>query len=345
MNLIAEAGAELGIAPLCAALGVSRATWYRSRAPRPERPPQPRPPPPRALSAEERDAVLDTLHTPRFADLAPIEVYHTLLDEGTYLCSPSTMHRILAANHESRERRDQLRHPAYQAPELLATAPNQVWSWDITKLRGPEKWSYFYLYVILDIYSRYIVGWMIAPCESASLAEELIATTCARQAIPRDQLTLHADRGAAMTSKQVAHLLADLGVTRTHSRPYVSNDNPYSEAHFKTLKYRPEFPDRFGSLQQARAHILAFVAWYNQQHHHSGIAWLTPEVMHYGRAAEILEARQRVLDSAQARHPARFVQGPPCAGEPPTAAWINPPKDNTLQTPVDGARATSDTTP
>ena len=341
MSLIAEAGAALGVAPLCAALGVSRATFYRSQAPKSVKPPRPRPPPPRALSPEERASVLDMLHEQRFADQAPAEVYNTLLDEGAYLCSTSTMHRILAANHEIRERRDQLRHPAYTAPELLAEAPNQVWSWDITKLRGPEKWSYFYLYVILDIFSRYIVGWMIAPCESATLAEDLIATTAARQEIPRGQLTLHADRGSAMTSKQVAHLLADLGVTKTHSRPYVSDDNPYSESNFKTLKYRPDFPERFGCIQQARDHVTAFVAWYNGQHHHSGIEFLTPEVVHFGRAAEVLEARQVVLARAQELHPERFVHGAPTPRKPPTAAWINPPKARTGEVNRDRTRISS----
>lgn len=338
MSLIAEASAELGVAPLCEALGVSRASFYRSQVPQPEKAPRPRTSPPRTLSAEERGAVLDVLHEERFVDLAPAEVYNTLLDEGVYHCSTSTMYRILAENHEIRERRDQLRHPAYTAPELLAEAPNQVWSWDITKLRGPEKWSYFYLYVILDIFSRYIVGWMVAPCERADLAEALIATTCERQEIARGQLTLHADRGSAMTSKLVAHLLADLGVTKTHSRPHVSDDNPYSESNFKTLKYRPTFPDRFGSIEDARAHIAAFVTWYNQEHHHSGIAWLTPEVVHFGRTAEVLEARQAVLQAAAARYPERFVHGPPKATEPPAAAWINPPK----VTEEGGAHLTSD---
>lgn len=338
MSLIAEASAELGVAPLCEALGVSRASFYRSQVPQPEKAPRPRTSPPRTLSAEERGAVLDVLHEERFVDLAPAEVYNTLLDEGVYHCSTSTMYRILAENHEIRERRDQLRHPAYTAPELLAEAPNQVWSWDITKLRGPEKWSYFYLYVILDIFSRYIVGWMVAPCERADLAEALIATTCERQEIARGQLTLHADRGSAMTSKLVAHLLADLGVTKTHSRPHVSDDNPYSESNFKTLKYRSTFPDRFGSIEDARAHIAAFVTWYNQEHHHSGVAWLTPEDVHFGRAAEVLEARQAVLRQAAAKHPERFVHGPPRAAEPPAAAWINPPK----VTEEGGAHLTSD---
>lgn len=326
MSVIAEAGAALGVAPLCAALGVSRATFYRSQAPKSAGAPRPRPPPPRALSPEERAVVLDVLHEPRFADQAPAEVYHALLDEGIYRCSTSTMHRILADNQEIRERRDQLRHPAYTAPELLAEGPNQVWSWDITKLRGPEKWSYFYLYVILDIFSRYVVGWMIAPCESAQLAEDLIATTAERQEITRGQLILHADRGSAMTSKQVAHLLADLGVTKTHSRPHVSDDNPYSESNFKTLKYRQDFPERFGCIQQARDHVAAFVAWYNGRHHHGGIGFLTPEVVHYGRATAALEARQVVLARAQELHPERFVRGAPAPKKPHTAAWINPPK-------------------
>ena len=341
MSLIAEARAELGVAPLCAALGVSRATFYRSQAPRPEKAPHPRPPPPRALTPDERALVLDTLHTPRFVDQAPVEVYSTLLDEGTYHCSPSTMHRILADNDEIRERRDQLRHPAYAAPELLATAPNQVWSWDITKLRGPVKWSYFHLYVIIDIFSRYIVGWMVAPCESASLAEDLIAATCERHGISPGQLTLHADRGAAMKSKLVSELLSDLGVTKTHSRPHVSDDNPYSEANFKTLKYRPNFPDRFGSIQHARDHIAAFIAWYNQQHHHSGIAFLTPEAVHLGRAAEVLDARQAVLDAAHSRHPERFVHGPPSPKPLPAAAWINPPKEQAAPSDLHDANFTS----
>ena len=309
MAAVAEAAPQLGVAAACDALGVPRASFYRHQAP--PRPPEPRKPSPRALRPDERDVVLDVLHEPRFVDQAPAEVYNTLLDLGTYHCSTSTMYRILADNQEVRERRDQLRHPAYQAPELLATGPNQVWSWDITKLRGPEKWSYYYAYVILDVFSRYIVGWMVAPCERAELAEDLIAATCERQGISRGQLTLHADRGAAMTSKLVSALLVDLGVTKTHSRPYVSDDNPYSESAFKTLKYRPDFPDRFGSIQHAREHFVAFIDWYNRHHHHCGIRFLTSEDVHLGRASAVLEARQAVLANAHARHPERFVHGPP----------------------------------
>lgn len=324
MQAVREAAPKLGVQPACEALGVPRASYYRWLAPM--HGPHPRRASARALGPEERAAVLDVLHQPRFVDQAPREVVASLADEGTHLCSVSTMYRILHANDEVRERRDQLRHPAYSAPELLAEGPNQVWSWDITKLKGPVKWSYFQLYVIIDIFSRYIVGWMVAERESATLAERLIDTTCARQGISRGQLTLHADRGSSMTSQTVAQLLADLGVTKTHSRPHVSDDNPYSEAQFKTLKYRPGFPDRFGSLPDARAHFADFERWYNHEHHHSGIADLTPADVHFGRAQDRLEARQRVLDAAYAAHPERFVNGPPRAAALPTAAWINRPK-------------------
>jgi putative transposase len=280
----------------------------------------------RALSTAERQRVLDVLHEPRFMDLAPAEVYATLLDEGIYLCAERTMYRILAAQGEVRERRVQRRHPVYQAPELLATAPNQLWSWDITKLKGPAKWSYFHLYVLLDVFSRFVVGWMVAHRESATLAERLIATSCARQGIRREQLTLHADRGSSMTSKTVALLLADLGVTKTHSRPHVSNDNPYSEAQFKTLKYRPGFPERFGSLQDARAYAAVFFAWYNHHHRHSGIGLLTPADVHFGLAEERREQRTAVLRAAYEATPERFVRQLPRPPALPAAAWINPPK-------------------
>ena len=270
--------------------------------------------------------MLDVLHEPRFMDLAPAEVYATLLDEGIYLCAERTMYRILAAQGEVRERRVQRRHPVYQAPELLATAPNQLWSWDITKLKGPAKWSYFHLYVLLDVFSRFVVGWMVAHRESATLAERLIATSCARQGIRREQLTLHADRGSSMTSKTVALLLADLGVTKTHSRPHVSNDNPYSEAQFKTLKYRPGFPERFGSLQDARAYAAVFFAWYNHHHRHSGIGLLTPADVHFGLAEERREQRTAVLRAAYEATPERFVRQLPRPPALPAAAWINPPK-------------------
>jgi len=324
MQSVAQAVPEIGVVPACEALGVPRASFYRWRAPM--HGPHLRRRSPRALAPEERIKVLDTLHEERFVDQAPREVAATLMYEGRRLCSVSTMYRVLRANAEVRERRDQRRHPVYVAPELLAERPNQVWSWDITKLKGPEKWSYFQLYVIIDIFSRYIVGWMIAHRESAVLAERLIDVTCKRQGIERGQLTLHADRGSSMKSQTVAQLLVDLGVTKTHSRPHVSDDNPYSEAQFKTLKYRPDFPPRFGCLQDARAHFTKFDQWYNHEHHHTGIADLTPADVHFGRAQARLEAHQRVLDAAYLTHPERFVRGPPRAAELPTAAWINRPK-------------------
>jgi putative transposase len=281
---------------------------------------------PRALSFAEQQTVLDTLHSPRFQDAAPTAVYATLLDEGTYLASERTMYRLLAAEGETRPRRDQLVHPTYTKPELLATAPNQVWSWDITKLLGPAKWTYFYLYVILDVYSRYVVGWMVAHREQAELAERLIAETIAKQDVPPGQLTLHADRGSSMTSKPVAFLLADLGVTKTHSRPHVSNDNPYSESQFKTLKYRPGFPACFASIEEARAFCQDFFRWYNADHRHSGIGLLPPEIVHYGQAQDAYDARSQVLAAAYAAHPERFVRQPPRPPQLPTAAWINPPQ-------------------
>jgi len=280
---------------------------------------------PRALSIAEQQAVRDVLHSSRFQDAAPAAVYATLLDEGTYLASERTMYRLLAADGQTRSRRDQLVHPTYRTPELLATAPNQVWSWDITKLFGPAKWTYFYLYVILDIYSRYVVGWMVAHREQADLAERLIAETITKQEVPAGQLTLHADRGSSMTSKPVAFLLADLGVTKTHSRPHVSNDNPYSESQFKTLKHRPGFPDRFASIEEARAFCQGFFRWYNTEHRHSGIGLLPPEVVHYGQAQATYDARCQVLATAHAAHPERFVRQAPRPPQLPTAAWINPP--------------------
>jgi putative transposase len=283
----------------------------------------------RALSAAEQRAVLDLLHSPRFRDTAPAAVYATLLDAGTYLASERTMYRLLAAAGESRERRDQLVHPTYAKPELLATEPNQVWSWDITKLLGPVKWSYYYLYVLLDIYSRYVTGWMVAHAEQAALAERLMAESIAKQGVPAGQLTLHADRGSSMTSKPVAFLLADLGVTKTHSRPHVSNDNPFSEAQFKTLKYRPGFPDRFASIAEARAFCQDFFHWYNTEHRHSGIGLLPPEAVHYGRAEVMHAARAQVLAGAYATHPERFVRQVPRPPALPAAAYINPPKPAT----------------
>jgi len=323
MNAAMEVVEDEGVAPTMAALGLSRATFYRWRQGRPLR--TPRPSPPRALSAKETEAILAVLHEPRFVDLAPGEIYATLMDEGRYLGSIRTFYRILAAHQEVKERRNQLRHPVYAKPELLATGPNQVWSWDITKLKGPVKWTYFYLYVILDIYSRYVVGWMVAPRESGTLAKRLIADTAAHQHIDPQQLTLHADRGSSMRSKLVANLLADLGVTKTHSRPHVSNDNPFSEAQFKTLKYRPTFPERFGCLEDTRAFLRPFFSWYNHEHHHNGLALLTPAQVHDGQVEAVLARRQEVLDVAYAAHPERFVRRPPQPQRPLPAVWINPP--------------------
>jgi len=319
---------EVGTQPACSAIGIPRATVYRYWAKRNGFQPAPRkrPSPPRALTSQEQQEVLDVLHSERFVDQAPQEVYAALLDEGQYLCSIRTMYRLLEAHQEVKERRNQLRHPSYQKPELLATAPNQVWSWDITKLLGPVKWTYFYLYVILDIFSRYVVGWMVASRESAQLAEKLIQETCLKQGIQPGQLIIHADRGSSMKSKPVALLLSDLGVTKTHSRPHTTEDNPYSEAQFKTLKYRPDFPDRFGSMEDARGFCQSFFTWYNTEHYHSGIGLLTPESIHYGQAETIFEARKDVLLAAYEAHPERFVRKTPVPPRLPGAAWINPPK-------------------
>jgi len=319
---------EVGIKHACEALDVARAGFYRTQARKDVpfvEPVQDRTSP-RSLSSEERQGVLDILHTDRFVDKAPYEVYATLLDEGQYHCSIRTMYRILEENKEVKERRNQLRHPVYHKPELLATAPNQIWSWDITKLLGPVKWTYFYLYVIMDIFSRYVVGWMIAPAESAVLAERLIGETCAKQNIGRDQLTIHADRGSSMKSKPVALLLADLGITKTHSRPHTSDDNPYSESQFKTLKYRPDFPERFGSIEDSRNFCQDFFPWYNKEHRHTGIGLLTPESVHYGFAQEIQIARGDILRAAYDAHPERFVKKIPVPPLLPEAVWINKPK-------------------
>ena len=296
-----ELAALVGVAPACAALGLPRASFYRNLAP----PPGPAPArlrPARGLAKSEQEAVLAHLNSPRFRDHAPIEICATLLDEGQYYCSARTMYRLLAQEGQTQERRNQLVHPVYQKPELLASAPNQLWSWDITKLLGPAKWTYFYLYVILDVFSRYVVGWMLAPRESAELAKQLFAETCGKEKIEPSQLTIHADRGSSMTSKPVAFLLSDLGITKTHSRPHVSNDNPYSESQFRTMKYRPNFPDRFGSIQDARAFAVDFFRWYNEDHHHSGISLLTPSALHHGQAPVIIEKRQAVLDAAYIAH-------------------------------------------
>jgi len=316
----------IGTRPACRALGASVATTYRRRRPPEPRPSRLRSTPARALSEAERERVLELLHCERFVDCAPEQVYATLLDEGMYLASVRTMYRLLEAKHGGvRERRDQLTHPGYAKPELLAERPNELWSWDISKLKGPAKWTYFYLYVILDVFSRYAVGWTVQHRETASLAERLIAETLAKQQIPRDRLTIHADRGSAMRSKPVAFLLADLGVTKTHSRPYTSTDNPYSEAQFKTLKYRPGFPARFDSILHARSFCREFFPWYNEQHRHSGIGLMTPATVHYGQAKQTHARRAEVLDAAYAATPERFVRRAPTPPPVPVAAWINKP--------------------
>jgi putative transposase len=319
-----QLGKHVSVAVACRALGVPRATYYRRLSGSQART-QVRKKPARALSEAERQRIIEVLHEDRFVDKAPHEIFPTLLDEGVYLCSPRTMYRILQSLAEVRERRQQRRHPVYTKPELLATGPNQVWSWDITKLRGPGKWSYYYLYVIMDIYSRCVVGWLVAHREDAGLAQRLISVTVARHNIQPGQLTIHADRGAAMTSKPVAFLLGQLGITKTHNRPHTSNDNPYSEAQFKTLKYRPDFPDRFGSYEDAEAFCRAFFRWYNEEHYHTGIGQLTPAMLHYGQADAVIEYRAAVLDKTYRAHPERFVNKRPAPAQAPVAAWINPP--------------------
>ena len=318
----------VGTRPACRAVGASPATIYRRRRPPEPRPRRPRPAPERALSEPEREAVLEVLHSERFVDVSPEETYATLLDEGTYLCSTRTMYRILAAHHGGvRERRDQLTHPPYAKPELLAQRPNELWSWDVSKLKGPAKWTWFYLYVILDVFSRYVVGWTVQHRENAQIATALIEQATDQQQITPKILTLHADRGGPMRSKPLAFLLADLGVTKTHSRPYTSSDNPYSESNFKTLKYRPEFPARFDSIERARDHCRAFVDWYNHAHRHSGIGLMTPAAVHHGDATRLLAVRTAVLDAAYAATPSGSsasrpshpsCQPPPGSTSPPT---------------------------
>jgi putative transposase len=323
-----ELTSSVGTGLACRAFGVPLASYHRRRKPkRLVLQPLKARRSPRRLAAEERGVVLATLNSERFVDCAPSQVYATLLDEGVYLCSISTMYRILRAERQVHERRAQLQRPNYAKPELLATAPNQVWSWDITRLLGPIKWSYFQLYVILDIFSRYVVGWLVAPRESEALAVMLLEQTCIKQQIGPGQLVVHADRGSSMTSKSVAFLLADLGVEKTHSRPHVSNDNPYSESQFKTMKYRPEFPRRFDSIEHARTFCRTFIDWYNTDHHHSGLGLLTPAVVHYGRAEIITAQRASALAVAFAARPDRFVRGLPQPPAQPLAAWINRPDD------------------
>jgi putative transposase len=324
---VAELAASVPVNRACDALAYPRSTLYWNRRPTPE-PSAEGLPSPRGLTVDEKETVRSLLNSERFQDVSPRQVYAVLLDEGVYHCHWRTMYRVLDEQGEVRERRNQLRHPVYQKPELLATGPNQVWSWDITRLRGSVKWSYFYLYVVLDIYSRYIVGWLIAQRESEALARELIGESCRKQQIGRRQLTLHADRGSPMVAKSMEQLLSDLGVVKSHSRPHTSNDNPFSEAQFKTMKYRPDYPQRFGSIEDARAWARGFISWYNQEHRHTALALMAPATVHYGLAAQVNERRQAVLQAAYEQHPERFVKGAPVPPQLPDEVWINPPSSS-----------------
>lgn len=332
MEAVGLVAPELGVAESCRVLGVGRASFYRHHR-LPSRVAVMAPPSrtdsvrPNALTPTERQAILDVLHEPRFWDTSPTEVFFTLLDEGTYLGSPRSYYRILEAATEVRERRAQLQHPNHAIPRLTADRPNMVWSWDVTKLLGPAKWNYYYLFVILDLYSRYTVGWTVASAETAGIATWLIGETLDKHKIGRDRLTIHSDRGAAQTAKPVAHLLADLGVTKSLSRPRVSNDNPFSEAGFKTLKYRPGFPDRFETKEQATGFCRDFFDWYNDKHRHAGIGYHTPASVYYGNAAEIHAARTRTLTDAYERNPERFVRKPPAPPALPGPTWINRPAE------------------
>jgi putative transposase len=321
-----ELAGVVGTAEACEALSLPRSSLYRQRQGRPAPAEGPRRSSHRALTPEERQRVLDLLHSERFRDKAPTEIYATLCDEGVYIASIRTMYRLLAQYGEVRERRNQLRHPQHVRPELVATGPNQVWSWDITKLLGPVKWTYYYLYVVIDIYSRLVVGWMVASRESAELAKRLLEESCRKHGARSGQLTIHADRGSSMKSKPVALLLADLGVLKSHSRPRVSNDNPYSESQFKTLKYCPQFPEKFDSIEQSRSFCAKFFPWYNHDHHHSGLHLLTPEQVHYGQTEAVLAERHRLLLLAYEAHPERFVRGIPQQRALPKEVWINRPE-------------------
>jgi len=324
MGLAQELAPHIGVSQACQQLGVPRSSLYRRQ--QPKAPAKARPKPARSLTDEQRAQVRQVLNSDRFQDSPPREVYAKLLDdEGQYLCHWRTMYRILADNQELRERRNQLQHPSVSKPILVATAPNQVWSWDITHLPGPAPRCDFYLYVIVDIFSRYVPGWLVAEQEAASIAEKLISQTCASQRIAPDQLTLHADRGGPMRAKTMAQLLADLNVSKSHSRPYTPNDNPYSEAHFKTLKYRPDFPDRFADLNAAQAWCRSFFEWYNFDHRHSALALMTPAVVHYDQVQLVQARRQQVLQAAFEAHPERFVRGYPTLPQVPSQVWINNP--------------------
>ena len=313
----------VGTTKACAGLGVARATHYRQRHPRA---PQPvRRTPPLQLADAERTMVLDTLLSPRFVDFPPTQVYASLLDEGRYLCSIRTMYRLLAGQQAVRERRDQRMHPTYARPELVAQAPNDVWSWDITKLKTTLKWTYFYLYVVIDIFSRYVVGWMLSTRETGALARDFVEQIAQRENISPDQLTLHADRGSPMRSKTLNEMLVDLGIEASFSRPQQSNDNPFSESLFKTLKYSPTFPACFDSLEHARAVLTPFFDHYNHHHRHSGIGLMTPASVHRGQATAITAARALTLHRAFALHPERFKGKPPTPPIVPDKVYINPP--------------------
>jgi putative transposase len=338
MLAVAGLASHIGMKSACRVFALNRGFVYRDRARHRatvrRSVPRARPRPPLALCSAEQDRLLGVLDSERFADIAPATVFATLLDEGCYYGSIRTMYRLLAAQDQTGERRNQRIHPPYTKPELLAIRPNEVWSWDITKLKGPAKWTCFHLYVILDIFSRYVVGWLIAHRESAQLAEQLIADTVEKENIAPGTLTLHADRGTSMRSKPVAALLIDLEVAKTHSRPHVSDDNPYSEAQFKTLKYRPDFPDRFGSIEDARVHCRHFFRWYNHEHRHVGIGLMAPAAVHDGTAAALTAQRAVTLDAAYAAHPIRFKGRAPKPPTLPTAAWINPPKKESSPTEI-----------
>ena len=328
MNLVEGSKGHCPASKACDSVALARRTYYAWKrpptAPAPGQESSARMPHPRALNKAQRQEALAVLNSPRFADQSASQVHATLLDEGVYLCSERTLYRLLKEAGQNTARYQRPR-PAAPKPELLARKPCELWSWDITKLKAVEKWTYFHLYVILDVFSRYVVGWMVAYQETSELAQGLIADTCLKQEILPGQLTLHADRGSSMTSKGVGELLMDLGVTKSHSRPHVSDDNPFSEAHFKTLKYRPAFPDRFGCIEDARVFCREFFTWYNTCHYHSGLAHFTPEDVHYGQVQQKREARQVTLVKAFEAHPERFVKGVPQATEPPKEVWINKP--------------------
>lgn len=331
MDAVEQVAPELGVAEACRVIGVPRSSFYRHRRPPRgqsciiERPPTRAPQRPNALSADERASILDACRAARFVDASPMQIYFTLLDEGTYLGSWRSYYRVLAGHGEIRERRDQLRHPNHPIPRLKATGPNEVWTWDVTKLLGPAKWNYYYLYVLLDLYSRYAVGFTVASADTAAIARWLISETLDKYGVDPRSLTIHSDRGASQTAKPVAHLMADLGITKSLSRPRVSNDNPFSEAHFKTLKYRPAFPDRFQTKEHAGEFCRSFMRWYNQDHRHSGIGYMTPADVYFGRTDQIHTVRAAALNAAFASHPERFVRKPPEPPVLPEVVWINRP--------------------